>query len=213
MSDLPIMQRSVMTLFSDPKSPNCHRVRLMVKEKDIPLDIVEVDMENGIPEDLMELNPYGTLPTLVDRDLVLYDSQVIIEYLDERFPHPPLMPVDPISKARSRQMLRQIETEWYDLVEIIQHNEDESAVKEARRDLQERIVQMIPVFDHKPYFLNDDYSLVDISLSVLMWRLPYLGIELPKSAKPIIDYSEKVLAREVFADSLSDDELDMRDVI
>lgn len=213
MSDVPIMQRSVMTLFSDPKSPNCHRVRLMAKEKDIPLEVVEVTEEEGLPEDLMELNPYGTLPTLVDRDLVLYDPQVIIEYLDERFPHPPLMPVDPISKARSRQMLRQIETEWYGLVETIQKNENEKKVKEARRDLQERIIQMIPVFDHKPYFLNDEYSLVDISLAVLMWRLPYLGIELPKSAKPISDYSEKVLSREVFPEALSDDELDMRDVI
>lgn len=213
MSDLPIMQRSVMTLFSDPKSPNSHRVRLMAKEKDIPMDIVEVDLEDGMPEDLLELNPYGTLPTLVDRDLVLYDPQVIIEYLDERFPHPPLMPVDPISKARSRQMLRQIETEWYALAETIQTSDDEKAVKEARRNLQERIIQMIPVFDHKPYFLNDEYSLVDISLAVLMWRLPYLGIELPKSAKPITDYADKVLSREVFSESLSDDELDMRDVI
>ncbi|MDX1795628.1 MAG: glutathione S-transferase N-terminal domain-containing protein [Hydrogenovibrio sp.] len=213
MSDLSIMQRSVMTLFSDPKGPSSHRVRLMAKEKDIPMDVVEVDPEEGLPEDLLELNPYGTLPTLVDRDLVLYDPQVIIEYLDERFPHPPLMSVDPISKARARQMLRQIETEWYSLVETIQKNEDEKAVKNARRDLQERLIQMIPVFDHQPYFLNEDYSLVDISLAVLMWRLPALGIELPKSAKPVKDYAEKVLAREAFTESLSDDELDMRDVV
>lgn len=213
MSDLSIMQRSVMTLFSDPKGPSSHRVRLMAKEKDIPMEIVEVSPEEGLPEDLMELNPYGTLPTLVDRDLVLYDPQVIIEYLDERFPHPPLMSVDPISKARARQMLRQIEIEWYSLVEIIQKNEDEKAVKDARRDLQERLIQMIPVFDHQPYFLNEEYSLVDISLAVLMWRLPSLGIELPKSAKPVTDYAEKVLAREAFVESLSDDELDMRDVV
>lgn len=213
MSDAPVLQRSVMTLFSDPKCPSSHRVRLMAKEKDIPIDVVDVLEEDGCPEDLLELNSYGTLPTLVDRDLVLYDPQVIIEYLDERFPHPPLMSVDPISKARSRQMLRQIEVEWYELVKVINKNEDKTAVKNARRDLLERIVQMIPVFDHQPYFLSEDYSLVDVSLAVLLWRLPSLGIELPKSAKPVKDYSEKVLSRGVFAESLSDDELDMREVI
>ena len=210
MSDL---QCSVMTLFSDPKCPSSHRVRLMAKEKDIPIDVVDVLEEDGCPEDLLELNSYGTLPTLVDRDLVLYDPQVIIEYLDERFPHPPLMSVDPISKARSRQMLRQIEVEWYGLVKVINKNEDKTAVKNARRDLLERIVQMIPVFDHQPYFLSEDYSLVDVSLAVLLWRLPSLGIELPKSAKPVKDYSEKIFSRGVFAESLSDDELDMREVI
>lgn len=213
MSDLPITQRSVMTLFSDSKSPSSHRVRLMAKEKDIPLEIIEVDTSEGMPEDLLELNPYGTLPTLVDRDLVLYDPQVIVEYLDERFPHPPLLSVDPISKARSRQMLRQIEQEWYALVDTITQSDDEKAVKTARRDLQERLIQMIPVFEHQPFFMNEEYSLVDVSLAVLMWRLPYLGIELPKSAKAVKDYSDKVLAREVFAESLSDDELDMREVI
>ncbi|KUJ73536.1 stringent starvation protein A [Thiomicrospira sp. XS5] len=213
MSDLPITQRSVMTLFSDSKGPSSHRVRLMAQEKDIPLEIIEVDTSEGIPEDLLELNPYGTLPTLVDRDLVLYDPQVIVEYLDERFPHPPLLSVDPISKARSRQMLRQIEQEWYQLAEIIVNSDDDKEVKEARRDLQERLIQMIPVFEHQPYFMSDEYSLVDVSLAVLMWRLPYLGIDLPKSAKPVIDYAEKVLAREEFPDSLSDDELDMREVV
>lgn len=213
MSDLPITQRSVMTLFSDPKSPSSHRVRLMAKEKDIPMEVVEVDTSQGMPEDLVELNPYGTLPTLVDRDLVLYDPQVIIEYLDERFPHPPLLSVDPISKARSRQMLRQIELEWYSLADIITQSDDEKEVKLARRDLQERLIQMIPVFEHQPFFMNDEYSLVDVSLAVLMWRLPFLGIELPKSAKAVKDYGEKVLARDVFPDSLSDDELDMRDVV
>ncbi|BBP46597.1 stringent starvation protein A [Thiosulfatimonas sediminis] len=210
MTDVPVTKRSQMVLFSDSKSPSCHRVRLVAKEKDIPMDIIEVFVDS-LPEDLLELNPYGTLPTLVDRDLVLYDPQVIIEYLDERFPHPPLMSVDPISKARARQMLRQIETEWYPLVEAITHSEDEKVVKAARRDLQERLIQMIPAFQHKDFFMSDDYSLVDISMSVLLWRLPYLGIDLPKSAKPIIDYSEKVLQREMFAESLSDDELDMRD--
>jgi RNA polymerase-associated protein len=212
MSEIPVTKRSVIVLFSDSKSPSSHRVRLVAKEKDIPMEIIEVDVDN-MPEDLLELNPYGTLPTLVDRELVLYDPQVIIEYLDERFPHPPLLAVDPISKARSRQMLRQIETEWYPLVDTIANSDDQAAVKVARRNLQERLIQLIPAFEHKPYFMNEEYSLVDISMSVLLWRLPSLGIELPKSAKPIVDYAEKVLGREMFVESLSDDEIDMRDVI
>ena len=211
MSDIPIMKRSVMVLFSDSRDPSSHRVRLMAQEKDIPMEIVEVDVDD-MPEDLLELNPYGTLPTLVDRELVLYDPQVIIEYLDERFPHPPLMSVDPISKARARQMLRQIEKEWYPLIDTIANGEDDSEVKKARRDLLERLIQLIPVFEHKEYFMSDDYSLVDVSMAVLLWRLPSLGIELPRTAKPIFDYAEKVLSRETFTESLSDDELDMREV-
>ncbi len=210
MSDIPLTKRSVMTLFSDPRSPNSHRVRLVAKEKDIPMDVIEVDPDN-MPEDLMELNPYGTLPTLVDRELILYDAQVIIEYLDERYPHPPLMSVDPISKARSRQQLRQIETEWYPLVEVIVRNQNAEDVKRARRDLTERLIQMIPVFAHKPFFMSEDYTLVDASLAVLLWRLPSLGIELPKSAKAITDYSNRLMEREMFNESLSDDELDMND--
>ncbi len=212
MSDVPVTKRSVIVLFSDSKCPKSHRVRLVAKEKDIPMEVVEVDIDN-LPEDLLELNPYGTLPTLVDRELVLNDPQVMIEYLDERFPHPPLMSVDPISKARARQMLRQIETEWYPLIETIANSDDEKAVKTARRDLQERLIQLIPAFEHKDFFMSDDYSLVDVSMSVLLWRLPSLGIELPKSAKPIADYEKKILNREMFMESLSDDEIDMRDLV
>jgi len=209
-TDVPLTKRSVMVLFTDATNPLGHRVRLVAKEKDIPMDVITVEKDN-LPEDLLELNPYGTLPTLIDRDLTLYDPQVIIEYLDERFPHPPLMSVDPISKARARQMLRQIEMEWYPLVDTIMEGTDEEAIKKARRELQERLIQLIPVFEHKDHFMNDDYSLVDVSMSVLLWRLPAMGVELPKSAKPIFDYCEKVLEREMFAESLTDEELDMRD--
>jgi len=212
MPEISATKRSVIVLFSDSKCPKSHRVRLVAKEKDIPMEIVEVDVDN-LPEDLLELSPYGTLPTLVDRDLVLNDPQVMIEYLDERFPHPPLMSVDPISKARARQMLRQIETEWYPLIDTINNSDVKEDVKTARRDLLERLVQLIPAFEHKDYFMSDDYSLVDVSMSVLLWRLPSLGVELPKSAKPIRDYEEKVLNREMFMESMSDDEIDMRDMV
>lgn len=213
MAEAVVLQSATITLYSNPECPISHRVRLMAQEKDISLKIINVNSKDGSLDDLLDLNPYATTPTLVDRDLILYDPQVIIEYLDERYPHPPLMSVDPVIKARSRQMLRQIETEWYQLVNIVQTSQDEQEVKIARRDLQERLVQMTPVFDHQPYFLSNDYTLVDVSLAVLLWRLPYLGIELPKSAKAIRDYSEKVLSREGFGESLSDDELDMRDII
>jgi RNA polymerase-associated protein len=213
MAEAVVLQSATITLYSNPECPISHRIRLMAQEKDISLKIINVNSKDGSLDDLLDLNPYATTPTLVDRDLILYDPQVIIEYLDERYPHPPLMSVDPVIKARSRQMLRQIETEWYQLVNIVQTSQDEQEVKIARRDLQERLVQMTPVFDHQPYFLSNDYTLVDVSLAVLLWRLPYLGIELPKSAKAIRDYSEKVLSREGFGESLSDDELDMRDII
>ena len=213
MAEAVVLQSATITLYSNPECPISHRIRLMAQEKDISLKIINVNSKDGSLDDLLDLNPYATTPTLVDRDLILYDPQVIIEYLDERYPHPPLMSVDPVIKARSRQMLRQIETEWYQLVNIVQSSQDEQEVKIARRDLQERLVQMTPVFDHQPYFLSNDYTLVDVSLAVLLWRLPYLGIELPKSAKAIRDYSEKVLSREGFGESLSDDELDMRDII
>ena len=205
MAEAVVLQSATITLYSNPECPISHRIRLMAQEKDISLKIINVNSKDGSLDDLLDLNPYATTPTLVDRDLILYDPQVIIEYLDERYPHPPLMSVDPVIKARSRQMLRQIETEWYQLVNIVQTSQDEQEVKIARRDLQERLVQMTPVFDHQPYFLSNDYTLVDVSLAVLLWRLPYLGIELPKSAKAIRDYSEKVLSREGFGESLSDD--------
>jgi len=166
-----------------------------------------------VPEELYELNPYGSIPTLVDRDLVLYDAQVILEYLDERFPHPPMMPVDPVQKALIRQQLRLVETEWYPLVRAITREKDKKAVNAARKHLFERLVQMIPIVSEQPYFLSEEFTLLDLSMAPIFWRLQYLGIELPKSAKPVLDYADKLLSRPEFKNSLSDDELDMRDIL
>jgi RNA polymerase-associated protein len=176
------------------------------------MEIFSVDA-NNVPEDLYELNPYGSVPTLVDRDLVLYDAQVILEYLDERFPHPPMMPVDPIQKAVIRQQLRLVETEWYPLVRAITSAEDKKAAQQARKQLFERLIQLIPIVSERDYFLSDEFTLLDLSMAPIFWRLQYLGIELPKSAKPVLDYAERLLNRPEFKNSLSDDELDMRDIL
>lgn len=212
MSDIPLAKRAVTTLFSDPKDPNSHRIRFLGVEKEVPMEIVSVDRQQ-VPEDLYELNPYGTIPTLVDRDLVLHDAQVILEYLDERFPHPPMMPVDPIQKAIIRQQLRLVETEWYPLVRTITDAPDKKAVQSARKQLFERLIQMIPIVSEKAFFLSDEFTLLDLSMAPIFWRLQYLGIELPKSAKPVMDYAERLLSRPEFKNSLSDDELDMRDIL
>ncbi len=212
MSDIPLAKRAVTTLFSDPKDPNSHRIRFLAVEKEVPMEIVEVD-RNNVPEDLYELNPYGTIPTLVDRDLVLHDAQVILEYLDERFPHPPMMPIDPIQKTIVRQQLRLVETEWYPLLSAITEADDKKAAMQARKQLFERLIQLIPVLTEKDYFLSDEFTLLDLSMAPIFWRLQYLGIELPKSAKPVMDYAERLLSRPEFKNSLSDDELDMRDIL
>lgn len=212
MSDLPLAKRAVITLFSDPKDPNSHRIRFLAVEKEVPLEIVSVDSD-AIPEELYELNPYGTIPTLVDRDLVLHDAQVILEYLDERFPHPPMMPVDPVQKALIRQQLRLVETEWYPLIRTITQSDDKKTVNAARKHLFERLIQLIPIVSEQPYFLSEEFTLLDLSMAPIFWRLQYLGIELPKSAKPVMDYADKLLSRPEFKNSLSDDELDMRDIL
>ena len=212
MGDLPLAKRAVTILFSDPKDPNSHRIRFLAVEKEVPMEIISVDTDE-VPEDLYELNPYGTVPTLVDRDLVLYDVQVILEYLDERFPHPPMMPVDPVQKALVRQQLRLIETEWYPLVRKITQADSKKEIMQARKALFERLIQLIPIVSEQDYFLSNEFTLLDLSMAPIFWRLQYLGIELPGSAKPVLDYADRLLSRPEFKNSLSDDELDMRDIL
>src|SRR6185312_5587424 len=148
---LPVNKRSVMTLYSGLLDPYSHRIRLVLAEKGINVDVVEV-APGEIPEDLLHLNPYGTLPMIVDRDLVLYEPGIIIEYLDERFPHPSLMPVYPVARAKSRQMMYRIERDWYTLLHQIENGTDQQA-KVARKQLLESLVSLAPLFAGKPYFL------------------------------------------------------------
>lgn len=200
-------RRSVMMLFSQPDCFYSHRTRIVLTEKDITAEIIDVDPDNQ-PEDLMDVNPYGVLPTLVDRDLVLYDSRIIMDYLDERFPHPPLLPVDPVSRARCRLALYRIEKDWYPLVEAIQENG--KGVEQARKELTESIAATAPILEQLPFFLNEEFSLVDASIAPILWRLPSLGIELPKEAKAVEKYAESLFAREGFKLSLSEAETLLR---
>ncbi|MEA2093135.1 MAG: glutathione S-transferase N-terminal domain-containing protein [Pseudomonadota bacterium] len=200
-------RRSVMTLFSSASDPESHRVRVVLAEKGITVEILDV-AEGRQSEDLLDLNPYNSVPTLVDRELVLYDPRAIMEYLDERFPHPPLMPVDPVSRARTRLALYRIEKDWYDLVPALE-SRTEKAVSKARKMLRDSLTAGAEVFAAKPYFLSDEFSLVDATIVPILWRLKHFEIDLPRQAKPVIQYAERMFERESFKASLSDSEREM----
>jgi RNA polymerase-associated protein len=202
-------RRSVMTLFSTPTDVWSHRTRLVLAEKSINVDIIDVE-DGNFPEDLLDLNPYNSVPTLVDRDLVLYDSRVIMEYLDERFPHPPLMPVDPVTRAQFRLALYRIEHDWYELASEIEEGGDRKPVTRARKALRDSIVSSVEIFGAKRFFLSDEFSLVDCSIAPVLWRLEVFNIELPSQAKPIQQYMDAVFSRPSFQDSLTELEQEMR---
>ena len=197
-----------MNLYSTSKSIECHRTRIVLAEKEIVHETLEIDARK-LPEDLIDLNPYCSLPTLVDRDLVLYNSRVIMEYLEERFPHPPLMPVGPVARAQTRLALHRVETDWYPLADIIE-TKSEKAVAKARKELTESIAATADVFAAMPYFLSDSFSLVDASIAPILWRMPHYGIELPKAAKNILTYAERIFEREGFQVSLTESERELR---
>ncbi|HPQ95292.1 MAG: glutathione S-transferase N-terminal domain-containing protein [Thiothrix sp.] len=195
-------RRSVMTLFSSQDCADSHRVRTVLAEKDITVDILNVD-PNDKPEELAELNPYNTTPTLIDRDLVLYDARIIMEYLDERFPHPPLMPVDPVARAHSRLALYRIEKDWFSLIDDIESG-DAKLAEAARKILREGVLSAAEVFSIKPYFLSDEYTLVDCTIGPVLWRLPKYGIDVSgKQARPILKYMDRIFSRDGFQQSLS----------
>src|SRR6188768_4299793 len=182
-------RRSVMTLFSKPTDPWSHRTRLVLAEKSITIDIVDVD-DGNLPEDLLDLNPYNSVPTLVDRDLVLYDTSVICEYLDERYPHPPLMPVDPLSRARLRLAIVRIERDWLPYVDQIQAGG--RPAEAARKRLRDVLLSSIPLFKAAKFFLNPELSLADCALAPLIWRLPSLNVPLPREAHVINEYGDRI---------------------
>lgn len=192
-----------LTCFSDPADHYSHRVRLALAEKGVTCVAVEV-VAGQCPAQLAEINPYGSLPTLADRDLALYDSTVVMEYLDERYPHPPLLPVYPVARANSRLLIHRIQRDWCSAVDLILNAKTkEPARVQARKELRESLIGVSPVFADKPFFLSEEFSLVDCCLLPIMWRLPQLGIELPRQAKPLHDYMERNFARPGFQASLS----------
>jgi stringent starvation protein A len=198
-----------MTLFSKANDPWSHRARIVLAEKNIQVETIDVH-EGNLPLDLLDLNPYHSVPTLVDRDLVLYDSRVIMEYLDERFPHPPLMPVDPVARAQFRIALYRIERDWYTLAQQIDDPADRKLGLKAKKILRDSILASAEVFKAKPFFLSDEFSLVDATIAPILWRLPAWEIDLAAQAQTINKYTNLIFSRPTFRHSLSRVEQEMR---
>ena len=192
------------TLYSASQELESHAVRFNMAHKSIEREVIEVKLED-MPEEVLELNPCETLPTLFDRGMVLYDLSVIMEYLDERFPFPPLLPVDPIEKADKRLLIYRFtraDNCWYQLAEtILKGNKKEADA--ARKTLHGNLLELLPLFAHKPYFKSDTMTLIDVCIAPILWRLDVLGISLGQKAKPINDYANRVFEKEGFHDSLT----------
>lgn len=196
-----------MTLFSDPTCPFCHRVRMVLAEKRINVDIVDVDAK-ALPQEVLDSNPYGTVPTLVDRDLRLYESLIIMEYLDERFPHPPLLPVDPVARANARLFMYRIDRDWYGMMRRIVYGEA-AAQAQARAELTSSLAESAPIFGANRFFMNDEFSLVDCFVAPLLWRLPVLRIDLPAAASAVREYQARLFEWPAFRASLTEAEREM----
>ena len=200
-----------MTLYSDPHCAQSHRVRIVLGEKDLVFNVVNVNNSDN-NEDLIALNPNNTTPTFVDRNLVLYESRVIMEYLDERFPHPPLMPVDPVIRAKTRMVLHYIEKDLYGLLgDLKSSGEKKSAA--AKLKLKENLMLSLNFLQGSKFFLSDDFSIIDCSIAPILWRLPEYGIELPKSGNPILKYADRIFKRHSFVENLSEQEEEIRSEI
>ncbi len=206
-----VAKRSSMTFYSDPSCQYSHRVRIVLAEKGVTVDIKDHEPDS-VPKEVSDINPYSSLPTLVDRDLVLFEHHVMMEYLDERFPHPPLLPVYPVARGESRQLIFRIDRDWSSRVDTIVAAKSKDSVTRARKELRESLLAIAPVFDDKPYFMSEEFTLVDCCVAPILWRLPSLGIDFPeKQAKAIDKYMERIFERESFQISLSEVEQEMRD--
>ena len=175
------------------------------------VDIVDVKPDN-LPEEVAELNPYNSLPTLVDRDLALYESKVMMEYLDERFPHPPLLPVYPVARGESRQYIYRIERDWCRLIDELLAGSNQKNAEKARKELRDSLLTVAPIFDEKPFFMSEEFTLVDCCLAPILWRLPQLGVVIPQTrqSKPLFDYMERLFERPAFQESLTEKERELR---
>ena len=206
-----VAKRSSMTFYSDGKSHYSHRVRIVLEEKGVTVETIDVDLDSK-PEDLASLNPYNTLPTLVDRDLVLYEADIMMEYLDERFPHPPLFPVYPVARAESRLWIYRIKQDWCSKVDALMAGKGTpAALEKARKELRESLLSIAPIFGEKPFFMSDEFTIVDCCVAPILWRLPIMGIDLPKNktTKPLLEYRERLFERESVLESFSEQEKEM----
>jgi RNA polymerase-associated protein len=197
-------KRSMMLLYTGNADVYSHRVRIALAEKGVVYESVIVNpQDKEKSEDLLEMNPYGTVPTLVDRDLALYETTIIMEYLDERFPHPPLLPVYPVVRARLRLMIHRIDKEWGPILRKLEYGKA-IEIKAAAKELRAYLYKLLPLFSNTPYFLSDEFTLVDCCLAPILWRLPLWGIELGNDAKPLIRYADRLFKREGFQISLTE---------
>ena len=197
----------MMNLYSGTTDPFSHRCRIVLFEKGMDFEVIDVDLYNK-PEDIAVINPYNRVPVLVDRDLVLYEANIINEYIDERFPHPQLMPPDPIMRARARQLLHTFELELFSHIEALEKN-PKGADKE-RAHVRNQLTQLAPMFAKQKFLLGDEFSMLDVAIAPLLWRLDHYGIELPRSAAPLMKYAERIFSRQGFIDAMTPSEKVMR---
>jgi stringent starvation protein A len=198
----------MMVLYSGTTCPFSHRCRFVLFEKGMDFEIRDVDLFNK-PEDISVMNPYGQVPILVERDLILYESNIINEYIDERFPHPQLMPADPVQRGRARLLLLNFERELFAYVDVLER-QDTKNMDKARVLVRDRLAQLAPVVTKNKFMLGEDFSMIDVALAPLLWRLDYYGIELPKTAVPVQKYAERIFSRPAFFEALTPPEKIMR---
>ncbi len=198
----------MMTLYSTVTCPYSHRCRIVLHEKDMDFQVIDVDPNNK-PEDLAVMSPYGKAPILVERDLILYESNIINEYVDDRFPHPQLMPADPVMRARARLLLYRFENELFCHIDAIEGTDQKKADK-ARAEVADNLTVISPIFEKQKFMLGDEFSMLDVAIAPLLWRLEHYRIRLPKQAAPLLKFSERLFSRPLFIDALSASEKVMR---
>lgn len=198
----------MMRLYSGTVDPYSHRCRIVLFEKGMDFEVIDVDLTNKT-EDLAILNPYGEVPVLVERDLVLSEANIINEYIDERFPHPQLMPADPVMRARARLFLYNFEKDLFSHIRDVESG-DEERVEQARKVIRDNLTQLVPIFSKQNYLMGDEYSMLDVAITPLLWRLGHYGIELPNQAAPLLKYAERLFSRPMYAEAMTPSEKAMR---
>jgi RNA polymerase-associated protein len=199
----------MMVLYSGTTCPFSQRCRFVLFEKGMDFEIKDVDLFNK-PEDINVMNPYGQVPILVERDLVLYESNIINEYIDERFPHPQLMPPDPVMRARVRLFLYSFEKELFVHVQTIENSGNQKAIEKAKIAIRDNLTKLAPVLLKNKYMLGEEFSMLDVAIAPLLWRLDHYGIDLPKSAAPLAKYAERIFSRPAYIEALTPSEKVMR---
>ena len=194
-------KRSSMTLYTNSDNPFCHRIKMILAEKDISADIIDVAAENKL-EELYELNPYGGVPTLMTKDLIVYEPNIIFEYLEERFPYPPLLSVFPLERAQARMLCKKIDSEWMPFLINALNSYNEEIRQANKISLLKALFSLIPVLSRHPYLLGEDFTIADCSLAVILYNLPKLDVRLPEKAMPLIKYAKRLFARNSFRKSI-----------